>query len=179
MSVVAIAKRYAHALLIEAKKTQSEDVLLKDFALINAAISHSADLRMLLRSPIIESWRKKNVIREIFNSTVSELMLKFLLLVVDKRREQFIPEIATTFSELVDTERNITRVGVTSAHEIDADSQASLTKVLSSRTKSTVEATYKTDSSLLGGVTVTVGDTVIDGSLRHRLQELKHRLANN
>lgn len=79
MSNRAIAKRYAQALLEEAASRDLESTVERDFVTINEIADASPDLRMLFRSPIIEWWRKKNIVKEVLDGRVNDLMLFALI----------------------------------------------------------------------------------------------------
>ncbi len=179
MSTKSISTRYAHALHLEAQHLKQEVAVAKDLIYIQDVVAASPELRMLLRSPIIEGWRKKKVLREVFSGKVSDLTLAFVDLVVEKGREKFFREISQSYQEMLDRQNNVLRVHVRSASQLPDSIQKNLEQTLSTKTGKTIRATYSTDESLIGGLTVTIGDTVMDGSLRYRLNELRNRLAHN
>lgn len=179
MSVKAIANRYAHALLLEAERLNVEQPVEHDIAMIREHLKRSADLRMLFRSPIIEYWRKKKIFNEIFEQHLNTLTLKFMMIVFEKRREHYIQDIFEAFGLQLDKKRNLLRVHVTSAQALETELQDRMVTVLGKRTGKTVVPTYQTEAELIAGITVTIGDTVVDGSLRKRLTELREQLANN
>lgn len=179
MSIKAIATRYAHALLEEAERLKIESDIEQDIATVLQHLDVSADLRMVFRSPVIEPWRKKKLVKELFEGKLHKLTLTLLLLVIEKGRERQIREIFSAFHEQLDIKRNIMRVDITTAVSMDTGIQEKLTAAISKKTGKTIVSTFDINSSLIGGVTVTIGDSVIDGSLRSRLAELKEQLANN
>jgi F-type H+-transporting ATPase subunit delta len=179
MSAKAIASRYALALLDEAVGQGVEDVVEKDLKTIKSIMESSKDLRMLFRSPIIEWWRKKNIAKEVFEIQISLLTMNFMMLVIQKGREKFLREMATEYHALLDLRRNILRINVDSAVAMDAVVQKSLTDGLSKKLGKSVEAEFETHAELIGGLRVTIGDTVYDGSIRTQLDELRERLATS
>jgi F-type H+-transporting ATPase subunit delta len=179
MSIKVIAERYAIAFLAEAVAQGKTEVAEKDLDKVSDVLDSSSDLRMLFRSPIIETWRKKKIIREVFKDEISDLTMNFLLLVFDKGRERLSREVISEFRRKLDAQRRILRVRVESATELDKDSRSSLAKGISERSGGmNVESTYDLLPDLLGGVRVTIGDKVYDGSLRHQLDALRDRLAS-
>jgi len=179
MSIKAITTRYAHALLEETERLNAEAAIEQDIATVLQYLDASNDLRITFRSPVIEPWRKKKIVKELFEDKVQKLTLTFLLLVIEKGRERMLRDIFVAFHEQLDVRRNIMRIGITSAVGLDAEMQDKLTAALSKKTGKTVVSTFSTSEALIGGVSVTIGDAVIDGSLRTRLAELKEQLANN
>lgn len=179
MSAKAIASRYAEALLDEAVSQGIEDVVEKDFETITATMRSSPDLRMLFRSPIIEWWRKKNIAKEVFEHQISPLTMNFLMLVIQKGREKFAREIADAYQEQIDARRNVLRVSIDSAVSLEDGVRKDLSNALSKKTGMNVVASFETEADLIGGLRVTIRDTVYDGSLRTQLDELRERLATS
>ena len=177
MSVKAIADRYATALLNEAVAQGREDTVEQELAMVQSTANASADLRVLLRSPIIEWWRKKAIMQEIFAQKLSPLTMSFLDLVIEKGRERFYRDIISSYGAQLDQRRNVVRVQIDSAVELDDSARERVQKALAAKTGKTVAATYGVDAALLGGMRVTIGDNVYDGSLRHQLEDLKASLA--
>jgi F-type H+-transporting ATPase subunit delta len=177
MSVHAIAVRYANAILEEAVAQKVEETVEQDFAFIAEIINASSDLRALFRSPIIEWWRKKNVAIEVLESKVCPLTLKFVVLVVEKGRERYFRSIVEEFLKGMDERRGIMRIGVESAVTMPDTLRESLTATISEKSGKTVVSTYTEDVELVGGMRVTIGDKVFDGSLRTQLDTLHERLS--
>lgn len=177
MSVKAIASRYAHALHTEAKSQNVVDTVEKDFARIRETLDAAPDLRMLFRSPIIEWWRKKNIAVEILEKEISPLMMGFVVLVIEKGRERFFRRMAEEFQLRLDTQRNVVRVDVESAIQLDESARESVLKTMETKTGKSVISSFSETPDLLGGVRVTLGDKVFDGSLKTQLEGLRTRLA--
>ncbi len=176
MSAKAIAVRYATALLEEAVARGLDATVERDIVTITEIADASPDLRMLLRSPIIEWWRKKSIIIEILQGRVNELSLNFMILVIEKGRERFFREIAASYLEMLDQRRNILRVSVESAVALDEQARTEVVDRLSTRNGKTVMATFDVEPTLIGGLRVTIGDNVFDSSLQSQLEDLRERL---
>lgn len=177
MSTKAIADRYASALLSEAAAQGIEEAVLADLLQVRQTADASADLRMLFRSPIIEWWRKKTIVKEVFGNVLRPLTLTFLQLVIEKGRERFYREIIQSYSDLLDQRKNVLRITVDAAVELDAATRERVKQTITARTGKTVEASYAVDPSLIGGMKIAIGDQVYDGSLQHQLNELRTTLA--
>jgi len=177
MSNKVIASRYAQALFDEAVSIQSEVTVEQDFIAIADVVRSSPELRRLFRSPLIDSHKKKKVAVEIFKDRVSPLTMNFMKLILDKGREALLVDIITAFEDLIDIQRNILRVEITSAKPLDDGSRSSLESQLATKTGQNIRATYKEDEHLLGGVNVRIVDKVYDGSLRSQLGVLKEKLS--
>lgn len=177
MSIKAIANRYASALLSEAVSQGIEEAVQADLVRVLHAADASSDLRMLLRSPIIEWWRKKAIVKEAFADSVRPLTLTFLQLVIEKGRERFYREIIQSYADLLDQRNNVLRIAVASASELDGPTRDRVQQAVATRTGKTVEAVYTVDASLIGGMRIAIGDNVYDGTLQHQLEDLRTRLS--
>ncbi len=178
MSTKAISSRYAMALLQEAERLKCTSTVESDLATVRRILESAPDLRIVFRSPVVKAWQKMNIAKDVFAGQVSELTLAFIVLVIEKGREAYLGHIAQVFQELLDAKNNVLRVTVNSAAALDGSSQKKLQTALEQRTGKHVVPTFASKPDLIGGVVVRIGDIVLDGSLRHRLQELKHELAH-
>lgn len=178
MSSHVIAHRYAQAVFDEAVSRNQEEVVEKDLATMKAINAAVPELFRILRSPIIDTWRKKKIAHEVFKDHLSPLTLSFVTLVLEKGRESFVLDIISQYGKLMDERRNIVRVEVTSAKPLDNTSKSHLEGSLEKLTNKNISATYREDASLLGGLSVLIGDKVYDGSLRQQLRNLKLKLAS-
>ncbi|MBU3741778.1 MAG: ATP synthase F1 subunit delta, partial [Candidatus Kapabacteria bacterium] len=153
MSLQRIARRYAKALLTTALQQNAADRVEQDLAEIVRVTNASADMRMLFRSPVIEASRKKDIIREIFGSTLSALTIDFVSLLMDKGREAEINGVAAEYQSQYDKHRGILRVTVTSAVAMDEAMRADVAGAIGKRTGKTIVASNDVDPKLLAGVT--------------------------
>ncbi|MBC7325220.1 MAG: ATP synthase F1 subunit delta, partial [Moorella sp. (in: Bacteria)] len=99
-----------------------------------------------------------------------------LYLLIDHKREMFLKDIVSFFTEMANRARNLVEVQVTSAVELEKEEKKKLTEVMEKVTGKKVRAEYFVDPSLIGGVVVRVGDRVIDGSIRTRLASMREHL---
>jgi F-type H+-transporting ATPase subunit delta len=178
MSLQRIARRYAKALLTTAIQQDVAERVEQDLAGIVRTANASADLRMLFRSPVIEASRKKEIIKEIFGSSMAPLTLDFLSLLMDKGRESDISGVAAEYQTQYDRHRGILRIAVSSAVPLDDSMRHAVADAVGKRTGKSIVASYDVDPALLAGVAVRVGDTVMDSSLKQQLALLRQRLAD-
>ncbi len=170
-----LAKRYAAALL---RVTDAEGSTEETEALLVAlkeAYESQANFRSVLAQPRVPRKMKKQVLRRPFEQIAKRSFLEFLDLLVDKNRLQIIPEIADMYDRLADASRGVVRVKVKSWRPLSEGQRASLAGRMERITGRKVDVEVETDPSLQGGMLVHVGDTVIDGSVAHRLKVLSER----
>lgn len=110
MNVSLVAERYAKALFeLSLEKGLAEEAY-RDSLLISNTCENSRELRLLLKSPVINSGKKLTILKEIFGKEINNLTLTYLLIMVRKNREAFIPAIAIQFIALYQVYRNILTV---------------------------------------------------------------------
>lgn len=172
----AVAGRYAEALYEIAVETKLVDQLEKELTAVVEIINGSDELKRVLFHPRIAAAEKKEVLDSLFKKHVSEITMHFLGLLVERNRELYLADITGYYTSLANKARGITDVEVTSAVDLTKEEKKRLTKAMEQCTGKQVRLSYKTDAGLLGGVVVRVGDKVIDGSVRTRLQALREQL---
>lgn len=172
----AIAGRYAEALYEVAVREDAVDKIENELKSINEVLSSSPELKKILFHPRITAAEKREVLHNLFAGRVSELTLNFLDVVVDHRREAFIEDMVLVFTDMANKARNVSDVQVTSAVELTDDERERLLKVLEGATGKKIRASYVVDPSLIGGLVVRIGDRIIDGSVRTRLNALREQL---
>jgi len=178
MSVQRIAQRYAQALLDSAIATNQLDVIESDIQVLARAGESSSELRAAMRNPAIDKSKKMNIVREIFEASVSQLMMQFLMLLIHKNREMYYVDVIRQLGVLYDRHRRVARVDVTSAFELGEAERVKIVSQLEQRTGMTVAVTYHIDAALIGGISVKIGDSVLDSSIQRQLERLRSTMLN-
>jgi F-type H+-transporting ATPase subunit delta len=143
---------------------------------IARALETSADLRLTLSDPRLPLERKQGVVADLLGGRVLPLTLNLVNFVVASGRSRDLPAIADELAARAAAERDRAVAEVRTAFELDEETVQRLAEALSRATGKQVEVKTVVDPSLVGGVVARVGDTVIDGSLRHRLEGLRQAL---
>ena len=170
--------QYANALADIALAQGAAEPAAKQLAEFGAAYAESAELRNFLASPAVGREAKHGVIEKILARLgASKIIRNFLFVIVDHRRTAIVPEIVERFQEVIRQRQGIAEAEVRSAVELNAAQKAEVAGMLARLTGKRVETRYALDAALLGGAVVRIGDTVYDGSLRHRLDKMRTRLA--
>ncbi len=173
------ARRYARALLGLASETERVDEVAADMRMIRSSVEGSQDLKLFFRSPIIDHFKKRDVVRAIFKKRVSDFTFKFLILLVDKGRESLTYQIAVEFGALLDDMLGIVHAELRSPFELGEKNSSKIKAKLEEMTNKKVRISFSLDKSLVGGFLAQIGDTVYDGSVRRQLELLKEQLSNN
>lgn len=171
-----VARNYAEALLALATKADNREgfgAMIRDVA---NAMQQDDTLRLFLESPRVSATDKNAVLGKAFGDRVPRLFLRFLYTLVDNRRQMLLPEIATEYVTLLDEAEGRVHAEVTVASPMsDADLDA-VAKRLSALVGKTVVPHVTVNPAIVGGLVVKIGDTVMDGSVRRRLERLSYRM---
>ncbi len=169
--------QYATALADIALEQGAAEPVKKQLEDFGAAYEESAELRSVLSSPAVERTTKHGVIEKLAARLgASRIIRNFLFIVVDNQRTHLLPEILQTFETVIRQRQGMAEAEVTSATELTAAQKPQLQQTLERLTGRKIEAKYSLDPALLGGAVVRIGDTIYDGSLRNRLNQMRARL---
>ncbi|WP_018126699.1 ATP synthase F1 subunit delta [Balneola vulgaris] len=175
MLVSKSARRYAVALLGVSKEQNSLDTVLEDILTIQATLVGSKELVNFLKSPIVKPDDKKAALSAIFSDKVSKLVSQFIDLVAQKGRENILFEITKSFVDVYNKDAGIITVEVKSAKQLGDSQVIELTKMLERTTSKKVNLSLKEEADLKGGISVKIGDTVFDATVKHKLEQLENK----
>lgn len=167
------ARRYASALLQIAKEQDNVESILSDIELIKNTIDDSRELEVFLRSPIIKFDDKAEALEELFGNEVQEVIRQFIKLLARKNRVNLLYQITQGFIEQYNAYAGIIEIEVYAAQELTESQQQSLHNALERKTGKKVNMHLNVDESLKGGIAVRIDDTVIDGTIKHKLEQLE------
>ena len=174
---MAIAQRmYARALFQAAQGAGRVDAVSADLAALAGAMDDVPELRAFLRNPQIEPTGKAEVLAELAAGG-DELVGNFVRLAAEKGRAGELPEISAELDALVAQAQNRLAVELTTAQDLSDDEATSIVQAIEKASGRTVEATRSVDPSLIGGIVLQIGSHRADGSVRGRLERLRHELA--
>jgi F-type H+-transporting ATPase subunit delta len=169
--------QYANALADIALAQGSADAVGKQLADFGAVYQESAELRNFLSSPAVEREEKHAVIEKLIARLgASRILRNFILVIADHRRTHILPEIIAAFQEVVRQRQGVMEAEVSSAVELSDAQKSEFAFTLERLTGKRVETKFRLQPDLLGGAVVRIGDTIYDGSLRNRLNEMRARL---
>ena len=134
------------------------------------------ELKQALSDQSIDKIQRVKVLDELLSDKVSPHTLGLLAFVVEQGRARQLPQILKGLSDLAAEARNSVVAEVRSAIPLDAKQRKELAAALSKATGKKVEVKVLVDPSVIGGIVAKVGDTVIDGSVRRRLEQLKEQV---
>ena len=131
-------------------------------------------MQQLLNNPKVSHQQLQDLVIDVCGSRLSEPGKNFIRILVQAERLQYAPEIAELYKTSLAAAEGKTAVEVTSAYALEPTQEQAIIAAMTKRLGKKIEISSHIDESLIGGVIIRAGDSVIDASLRGRLQELKN-----
>ena len=140
-------------------------------------IFENKEFKNLIKDPTINHGVLNNIINKISeNYKLENLFKNFLSLLIIKRRFFYVEKILLSFIEICSEKRGELKAEIKSAKELTQDEIKKITKELSDNFNSKIKLNYNHDESLIGGLIVQVGSTMIDTSIKNKLQQIENRM---
>jgi F-type H+-transporting ATPase subunit delta len=172
-----IATRYAKALFELAKEDGALKALESDTSALSDALATSADLRDVIASPVVSREDQGKVIAAIGAKLgLSALMANTLALMSEKRRLFVLPQLLTNLADRIADEKGEMTAEVISATALTAAQAKTLAATLKASAGKTVKLKATVDESLIGGLVVKLGSTMIDTSVKAKLAALQNAM---
>jgi F-type H+-transporting ATPase subunit delta len=174
---LAIARRYAKALLLIGKEDGQIDTYREELGAFAKLIEQEKSLQQVLVNPLYNvEGRKKVLTGVIDNLKLSKAMTTFLLFLFDKGRIGFLGNINEFFQKFADELKGVARANLVSATELSSEAVEKIRAALSQRTGKDIILEVEQDPSLIGGIVTRIGDLVLDGSVRTQLLNMRQSL---
>lgn len=159
-----------------AQQHSSVEVVNNDLQLVRQTIQESRELRTLLEHPLVRIDDKKQIVKQLFEARVQPMTFNFLFLLLDKRRIMALDGISARFHQMVAAQKRQVGVTLTTAIDMGQAEIDALRQELALQWNREVVMEAKVDPEILGGAVLQIGDQVVDGSIRARLNALKATL---
>ncbi len=176
MATDTATEAYAKAIFEIARSGGQLGAIEDDLFRFARTFEGSDDLRLALTDPALPVERRIAVIEQLMGEKALDTSTALVSMVVASGQARELPAIVERFVELAASERQHEVAEVRSAIPLDDDQTQRLAAALSKATGKTVEVKVIVDETVLGGLVARVGDTVIDGTVRHRIDEMKEQL---
>jgi F-type H+-transporting ATPase subunit delta len=172
-----IASRYASALFDLAKDDKALKALEADTTALSETLAAGADLRALIASPVVSRDDQGRVIEAIGAKLgLSTLMANTLALMSHKRRLFVLPQFLTALAGMIAEEKGEVTAEVTAARALSAAQSKKLAETLKASVGKTVKLKTTVDETLIGGLVVKLGSTMIDTSVKAKLAALQNAM---
>jgi len=169
--------RYSLALYELAEESNVIDKIEKDSLSIIQLISNSVDFNSLIKDPTNKKEDQLNVILKISEKfKINNLLTKFLSFLISKRRFFYVEKILKDFIETCSKKRGEIKAELTAAKELTENEINSIKEELTKNFSSKIKLNYKYDPSLIGGLVVKVGSTMVDTSIKNKLQKITNKM---
>jgi F-type H+-transporting ATPase subunit delta len=167
---------YASGLYQLALAEDSVDRVSDELLRVSALLERSEELRDSLGNSSLPADRRQAAVEELLGGRASRITVQMVSMLVGLGRVRDLPEIVTTLLSQVAAERSRQVAEVRSAVPLNEDQLKRLTTALGTMLGQPVDLRVIIDPSVMGGLVARVGDTVIDGTVRHRLELLKEAM---
>lgn len=171
-----VARRYAEAFFSIAREKESIDKYQQELEMVIKTIKDTENLEEYFGHLLIPVQDKRDIASKIFSGHISSETLNFLMLVLDKRRQNYLAVILDEYKDMADEVKNITKAQLVSAQEVSEAEVQILAEKLSASTGKQVQLEQMVDPSLLGGIKLRIGDQIMDGTIAKKLEMLKLQL---
>jgi F-type H+-transporting ATPase subunit delta len=170
-----IAQVYARSLFEVAKEHDELDVVREQLGEIADAIGEQHDLQVFFFSPYFSTEEKVEGLSRAMQDA-DESVVNFLDLLIEKHRMPALFRIRREFDALWEEENRLLPVQVTSAIELDEGTVRQIGDAIGEQTGRRIELTSEVDPDILGGIVLRVGNSILDASIRNRLEKLRKQV---
>lgn len=172
-----VSKRYAKALveLQDAGVITSKEILA-DLKTIGDTLKDSPDLFEVLSNPVVGIDDKKEIIDTIFQNEITVTVKNFVKVLIEKNRFSAFKYIVYAYEHELDLINGLERVEVVSAVTMREEAKHNLKKKLEEKLKKSVIINFEQDPEIIAGLVIKIGDSVIDTSLKHKLEDLSKEI---
>lgn len=174
-----IGYRYAKSLFDLSTEIGDVEPSRKDMEFIRQIIAESHDLALFFKSPLVSSGRKQKIVDKIFKGQFEgKSTEKLLEIIVRKRREMYLTQVADSFLMLYDKQQKIKRGVLTSAIPLTPEHVLRIKEEMEKQTGDRFELVEAINPDLIGGFMLEFGDTLFDGSVSGTVRRLKQHLVD-
>ncbi len=177
MSEEVVARRYARALFDLAVEKNILQQIEADLTGIRQVLAESKELQTFLQHPQTDAAVKKDKIKSIFSGKVSEYVLSLMLLLIDRRRESILSEVADEFVGMSNRANNVVDAEIVSAVPLDEQELLGIAERFGKKINKTLRMKNDVDPAIVGGLVIRIGDRIYDGSIKGKLARFKQSLA--
>jgi|SRR5579883_2170664 len=175
-NLAVVAEHYADALLQLATDARVDKTILDDLQEVTVVLRRTPEFEIVLKHPSVSPTEKKQMVISIFGGKIHDLTLRLLELLADKRRLDLIAHILKEYENLWRRRQNIIAGTLYFADKPEPHILSQMKAKLQSKLGKQLQLEEQEDRTLIGGYLLKLGDTVIDGSLKGRLQSIEQQL---
>ena len=171
-----VADRYARAVLQSCPDLATIDRVDFELTLLEETYVKSPETRAFFLNPKIPPKIKIRIVEASLGDRFTPIVLNLLKLLIEKHRQDIIPDISERYNQLTDSVRGVEKAEIIVASKLPQDLEDRLTASVQRFSPRKVDVHIKIDPKIIGGVIVRLGDKVIDGSLSRRFEEIRRAM---
>jgi F-type H+-transporting ATPase subunit delta len=171
-----LARVYGRSLFEVASEQDKLDVLREQLGQFTDALNQSNELRVFFFSPYFSSSEKQQALGGLLQGA-DEQLVNFLELLIENHRMPVVFRVRREYERLWEQANKMLAVEITSAIELDSATTDSLGERIGERTGRKVKLTARVNPEILGGIVLRVGNSILDASIRNRLEQLRRQVA--
>jgi F-type H+-transporting ATPase subunit delta len=171
-----IATVYARSLFEVAKEQDKLDLVREQLGAFAEALGESRELQVFFFSPYFSTQEKEDGLDRAVTDA-DPVVVNFLKLLIEKHRMPVLFRVRANYDAMWEEENKLLPVQITSAVELDESIVKQLGDRISEQTGRKVELSSRVEPDILGGIVVQVGNSVLDASVRNRLEQLRRQVA--
>ena len=176
MMETAVAQRYARALYEVALASKDVEDVLQSLSNLAFAVKSVPEFNRALFNPLLKPEDKRKVIRAV---TSNKLALRLTELLAKRKRLALVPLVHDEFAAMVDRARGVRRALIRTAVPLTEAQRRDVEKGLAARIGGKIVGRFEVAKELIGGIWMQVGDKVLDATIRGRIDDFRHALANS
>ena len=172
------SKKWAKALieLVMEDESISKESVLEDLRSISDTFKSSQELYDVINNPSISTEEKQIVICKLFQNKVLPLVYNFLFALNLKKRINLIDDITDEFEKELEELKNIVRVDITSAIDLSDDKKSDIKTRVAEKLQKEIKVSWGVDTDIIAGLIFNINDTVVDNSIKHKLDKLSESI---
>ena len=171
-----LAKRYSDAIIAVAKDRGEIDEVFTDLTTVSESLDMVTKMRDFLMHPVIPFAEKKDMIKSVFQGRIQPSTLSLMFILTEKSRLNLLETIKYCYEESMDEAKNIVKVGVVSAVEIDGDLKQSLKERLENKLHKAVKFVFDINPDIIAGLILKIQDKTREGAMAGKIEGFKKLL---
>lgn len=179
MNSYKLQTRYAQSLFDLALEKNISKQVYQDMLLVMDVCKQNRELRVVLKNPVIKPCKKKSIVNDVFSGRVEELTLAFVELLIAKRRDILLFEIAERYTYIYKEYNHIKTVKLTTAESIDESMLQLVSDKIREVLQSEIDLQTEVNKDLIGGFHLFVDGTLYDASFMKQFSKLKTSFSKN
>ena len=172
------ATRYAKSIIELAKEQNVLDEVYSDMQLFSAVVEQNRVFAIMLKNPIINHDKKRNVLHALFDKRMNKLSILAFDLITKKNRENILAEISTEVQVQYNAFKGLQIADITTTIALDDDLRKKFKELVEQISGKKAKLNEIIDDSIVGGFVLNVGDNRLDQSIKSQLNNIKRELTN-